>query len=257
MNSLIYSNYSDLDSDHKLISISPSSCAHALHPQHLTRSTSLTHSQHLRPFSTDTSSTCCLAFDMLKSLSAQFGFNKNSTTPADQAQIDALVREIARLKATIAGIGTPPDSFSKKQSFANVGAQNGSFNNKTLAIGDDNQDSFARKFRRAGVATANTIQFGEVLPAMKPKTAQMISSAQALLRQAVLTSPLFAGVLKSVESIVHRFKPYDYVSGETVVGEDSHPCFVVVEHGTFFQFTSGVENRTYNEVDTFGAKRII
>ena len=169
---------------------------------------------------------------MLKSLSAQFGFNKNSTKPADQAQIDALAREIASLKATIAGIGTPPDSFSKKQSIANIGAQNGSFNNKTLAIEDDNQES---KFRRAGVVTANNIQFGEVLPAMKPKTAQMRSSAQALLRQAVLTSPLFAGVQKSVESIVHRFKPYDYVSGETIVEEDSHPCFVVVEHGTFFQ----------------------
>ena len=125
---------------------------------------------------------------MLKSLSAQFGFNKNSTTPADQAQIDALAREIASLKATIAGIGTPPDSFSKKQSIANIEAQNGSFNSKTLAIEDDNQDSFARKFRRAGVVTANTIQFGEVLPAIKPKTAQMLSSARALLRQAVLTA---------------------------------------------------------------------
>ena len=105
--------------------------------------------------------------------------------------------------------------------------------------------------------TANNIQFGEVLPAMKPKTAQMRSSAQALLRQAVLTSPLFAGVQKSVESIVHRFNPYDYVSGETVVGEDGDPCFVVVEHGTFFQFTSGAENRTYNEGDTFGELSVI
>ena len=138
-----------------------------------------------------------------------------------------------------------------------LGPQNGSFNNKTLAIEDDNQDSFARKFRRAGVVTANTIQFGEVLPAMKPKTAQMISSAQALLRQAVLTSPLFAGVQKSVEGIVHRFKPYGYVSGETIVGEDSHPCFVVVEHGTYFQFTSGLENRTYNVGDTFGELSVI
>mgnify|MGYP000385413610 CR=1 FL=1 len=123
---------------------------------------------------------------MLKSLSAQFGFNKNSTTPAGQAQVDALAREIASLKATIAGIGTPPDSFSKKQSIANIEAQNGSFNNKILAIEDDNQDSFARKFRRVGVVTANNIQ-GEVLPAIKPKTAQMLSSARALLRQAVLT----------------------------------------------------------------------
>ena len=160
--------------------------------------------------------------------------------PANQARLDELEREIDSLKATIARIGTPPNSFSTKNAFVNE---------------VDNQESFARKFRRAGVATASSIQFGEVLPALKTKKALMSSSAQVSLRQAVLASPLFAGVQKSVEAIIHRFKPYDYESGETVTREDSPPCYVIVENGTFFHV--GEQNRTYTEGDTFGELSVL
>ena len=160
---------------------------------------------------------------MLNSLSGLF---TKKTRPANQARLDELEREIDSLKATIARIETPPNSFSKNNAFANE---------------VDNQESFARKFRRAGVATASSIQFGEVLPALKTKKALMSSSAQVSLRQAVLASPLFAGVQKSVEAIIHRFKPYDYESGETVTREDSPPCYVIVENGLSSMWASRIE----------------
>ena len=173
---------------------------------------------------------------MLKRL---FQSTKNVPNPlSQQAELDALTKQVQSLKMAMATLQTPGTQSSTPE------------------------NSFKRnKARRAVVS--KRVGLGEVLQPQKVKKADIPFPAATLLNLSVLASPLFAGLFRNqekkarpVEAIVHRFRPFDYDSGDVVTSEDDPPCFVVVETGVYLQ-SQAQSNKTLKGGDTFGELSVI